>query len=147
MDRAIQYDAQVRRELEHLVKDSDSSEFTRRISEPIKLVEPPFTDVSCEQYAIGTNGLRHSIAALYPKLDSLKAGDIALYWDEGSGTVHVGRVQEDGSVVSKWGNGGPVLKHPIDMVRSSYGSHVFFRRIPEEELHALEGKDLSDLIS
>ena len=30
MDRAIQYDAQVRRELEHLVKDSDSSEFTRR---------------------------------------------------------------------------------------------------------------------
>jgi len=147
MDRAIQYDAQVRRELEHLAKEFDSSEFTRRIPDQIKLVVPPFTDVSCEQYAIGTNGLRHSIAALYPKLDSLKVGDIALYWDEDRGTVHVGRIQEDGSVESKWGNGGPVLKHPIDMVPSSYGSHVFFRRIPEEELHELEGKSLSDLIS
>lgn len=109
MDRAIQYDAQVRRELGYLAKEFDSPEFTRRIPELIKLVKPPFTDVSCEQYAIGTNGLRHSIAALYPKLDSLKAGDIALYWDEDRGTVHIGRIQEDCSVESKWGNGGPVL--------------------------------------
>ena len=147
MDRAIQYDAQVRKKLHYLAREFDSGEFTRRIPEPISLVEPPFSGVSCEQYAIGTNGLRHSIAALYPKLDSLKAGDIALYWDEDRGTVHVGRLQEDGSVVSKWGNGGPVLKHPIDMVPSCYGSHVFFRRIPEQELYDLKGKNLSDLIS
>ena len=147
MDRAIKYDAQVRNQLDYLANELGTTEFIKRIPEPIRVVEPPFPHVSCEQYAIGTNGLRHSIAAIYPKLDSLLAGDIALYWDEDRGTVHVGRMQEDGSVVSKWGNGGPVLRHPLDMVPSSYGSYVFFRRIPEEELHDLKGKGLSDLIS
>jgi hypothetical protein len=146
MDRAIEYDAQVRRQLDYLAKELDPSEFTKRIPRPIKVVEPPFPDVGCEQYVIGTNGFRHSIAAIYPKLDSLRAGDIALYWDEDRGTVHVGRIQEDGSVVSKWGDGGPVLRHPVAMVPSSYGSWVFFRRIPEEELCNLKGKDISDLI-
>jgi len=147
MDRAIQCDAKVRKQLDYLARESDSGEFTRRIPEPISLVEPPSPDVSCEQYALGTNGFRHSIAAIYPKLDSLKEGDIVLYWEEDRGTVHVGRMHEDGSVISKWGNGGPVLKHPIDMVPTSYGEWVFFRRIPEQELHDLKGKDISDLIS
>lgn len=147
MDRAIEYDSRVRRELEYLVSELDPVEFTKRLPEGIKVVEPPFHDVSCEQYAISTDGFRHSIAALYPKLGSLEAGDLALYYDEERGTVHVGRIQEDGSVVSKWGNCGPVLKHPIDMVPSSYGSWIFFRRIPEKDLRDLRGKSIVDMIS
>jgi len=146
MDREIQYDAKAREELQRLALELAPTEFIKRLPEGIELVEPPFPGVSCEEYAVGTTGFRHCIAALYPKLDELAAGDFALYYDDDHGTVHVGRIQEDGLVVSKWGNDGPVLRHPVDMVPEDYGWFVFFRRIPEEKLQQLKGKSIRDLI-
>jgi len=143
MDRPIKND-KVREELEYLARDLDPEEFLSKLPKEITLIEPSFPNVSCEQYVIGTSGFRHSIIAMYPKLDSLKAGDLALYDNEDL-TVHIGRIQEDGYVISKWGTGGPVLKHPVDMVPISYGCCVFFRRISEEKLNEMKGKDILQL--
>lgn len=145
MDRGIS-NSRLRVELEALT-ELDSQRFIENLPAGIVLVRPVFSGVDCEGYAIGTKGFRHSIAALYPRLDSLQKGDIVLYYREDRGTVHVGRLQEDGMVESKWGRSGPVLRHPIDMVPLSYGDRVFFRRISEEELNDLKGKSLFDLIS
>jgi len=54
MGRKIQCDVWVREKLDYLAGRFRPSEFSGMVPEPIELVKPPFSNVSCEQYAIGT---------------------------------------------------------------------------------------------
>lgn len=140
MDRDIK-DSKRREELSILTAELSAQEFVNNLPDYLKLIEFPQGNISCENYAIETDGARYSLSAKYPKLKELKEGDLALYYAYEGGTVHVGRIQSDGSVTSKWGNNGAVLKHKIDDVPYEYGYYVFFRRVPDEDLQKMKNQE------
>lgn len=54
------------------------------------------------------------------KIEEKSYGTIILYRQDNE-LIHMGRVQVDGNVVSKWGVKGHLWRHRIDEVPSSYG--------------------------
>ncbi len=93
----------------------------------------------CESYALGRNGIMSNLPLWFSEITDPRQGDIALYERKTSvqGVTdfpHVGICQEDGSVISRWGGGGPILKHPMNFVPTCYGDKVHFFRLTEEQL-------------
>ena len=100
--------------------------------------------VDCEFFALKTIGIMKRLQSIFPNsiVQSPQTGDIIVYFkkDQPEAT-HVGRYQEDGKIISKWGL-GPVVKHEIDHVPSMYGNTVLFFKISDEELQHSE-RDLN----
>lgn len=89
----------------------------------------------CREYVFGHDAKKFiqtlESGVLPPSLmevegDDLRRGDLALYYDRGH-FMHVGLIQPDGRIVSKWGSGA-ILIHPVDIVPSRYGDEVRFYR-------------------
>lgn len=89
----------------------------------------------CERFAINSITLDEHASFRhindFSNVHDPKEGDLVIYMDNRSPLYkakHVGIYQKDGSVISKWGWGGPVLKHPIFFVPTSYGNSIIFSR-------------------
>jgi len=145
MSYELDPESEFRRELEE--KTQSMPKLLKHLPSGVELVTPPYQGQNCETYALGTSGIRNVLSGLYADISNPQEGDIVLYHSEENGVVHVGIYQKDGTVMSKWGNMGPVLRHPVDHVPSSYGDTVMFRRIPKKDLEDMRGKDVFDFIS
>ncbi|MBI2029957.1 hypothetical protein HYT02_06065 [Candidatus Gottesmanbacteria bacterium] len=80
-------------------------------------------DENCFQSVFG----KTEFGLVFPKLIKIKGlppppGSIALYYDDSNTTIcHVGLTTADGKIISKWGLGGHVFKHPPHHTLSEYG--------------------------
>ncbi|MBM2821219.1 MAG: hypothetical protein HW405_979 [Candidatus Berkelbacteria bacterium] len=95
----------------------------------------------CEDYIFHKNGIMAWLPDKLPEITDPKKGDIVFYFSEGKygkSVNHVGKYDGDGHVISKWGEGGPVLKHPIHFVPTLYGDAVLFRRISEGQIEEFQ---------
>lgn len=88
----------------------------------------------CVSYAIGDAGLEDIIPGILEHNGNPEAGDLIIY---GHGftrnralrrPTHTGVWQEDGTVVSKWGDNGPVMKHEWNKVIPDFGKYAFFSK-------------------
>lgn len=127
----INTELQERRELEKIARVYGPGEFINRLPPSLEFVELPSSDMSCEDYALKTNeNLRNKIFDNYTQIEEgqEKENDIVVYADYFGDVRHVGRYMGNNQVISKWGEKGPVIKHPLHFVPSSYGEIIFFLR-------------------
>ena len=103
----------------------------------ITLLEEAHEGRNCEEFALGRKGIMSLLSIEFPSIDDPQAGDIVLYYNQRDGYVHIGVLQEDGTVTSKWGKGGPVLNHPWDHVPTRYGETITYRRVSKEDVKDL----------
>ena len=115
----------------------------RNLPDSVVAIGPSTPEYQCNDYALGSL----SILAIddYPLRngDTPKAGDIVVYESslpvEDFRPTHVGVLQEDGTVISKWGS-LPLMKHEKGAVIEEYidqdALRIKFARIPSGLLHA-----------
>lgn len=89
----------------------------------------------CVQYAIGHRDIRVMLPGIYTHSGIPEAGDLIVYGDLNR-PCHVGIWQEDGSVISKWGDIGPVMRHEWSLVLPEYGKYAFFTSIKNVTISA-----------
>ena len=83
--------------------------------------------LDCHAYAVGDGVDDSDIAQGVLEHDgNPNAGDLILYGSSINRPLHIGIWQQDGTVISKWGDIGPVMKHEWDLVIPDYGNHTFF---------------------
>jgi len=140
--------SKIRKKLDKALFDSYTpDEFCERISERscgrfITIVKNPYNKQECRDYTgQGSFEFYRDFEKAFEHVDAgdEQIGDIVLYTygDNPYIPEHVGIHLGEWWVVSKWGEGGPVLVHPLDHIPSKWGDKVhFFRRenpfIPEE---------------
>lgn len=87
-----------------------------------------FESGDCKKYALGDRDISLIIPGILNHAGCPKEGDIIIY-----GTlcqpVHMGLWQRDGTVISKWGDNGPLVKHNWNQVIPEYGKYAFFSAI------------------
>jgi len=93
----------------------------------VELVEYIVGDLHCHAYAVG-NGVKDSdlVPGILEHDGNPNAGDLIMYGSSINRPLHIGIWQEDGTVISKWGDIGPVMKHEWDLVIPDYGNRAFF---------------------
>jgi len=134
--------AEVRESIDKVMEEFDAVGFVDHLPKEITLVEPAYDNCDCEDYALGTRGgFMRLLPFLFPEIVDPKTGDRVLYCN--GCPEHMGTLQEDETVTSKWGEGGPVLNHPLDYVPNAYGETVIFRRISQEDVQRLMNGELS----
>ena len=96
----------------------------------MELIEWSDTEQSCEAYIFGNDReLGNKLLDKYPaKSENIHPdiGDIVVYKDNFNNIKHIGKYIGDDKIISKWGRKGPILKHPIDYIPSSYREIAFF---------------------
>ncbi len=103
------------------------AEFITHLPHTCRLVDWGDPGIDCEEFIFGTRGTRMAIMHMFPAIRDPKPGDAAFYCNTPYDVPHVGRLEEDGLVISKWGN-GPIIRHPLDVVPVTFGELVCFRR-------------------
>jgi hypothetical protein len=93
---------------------------------------PDYSDLDCIDYALGIKYPRNkgvNRLLILPDTVEPKKGDIVLYLnnEKDSEIWHAGRVQEDGKIISKFGSGGPLFRHPVTHVPTHYGNFAVFK--------------------
>lgn len=99
----------------------------------VEKVEDRPLDEACSEYVFGeehARGITPKVISTWERTIPIE-GAIAVYFDKGNRVQHVGRVAEDGDIVSKWGEGGHVFKHKPALVPTSYGVRVEYFRKPQ----------------
>jgi hypothetical protein len=95
----------------------------------------------CEDFILHKNGVIDSLLDSFPEVDDPEKGDIVLYVlisKYGKSVQHIGKYDESGCVISRWGEGGPVLRHPALFVPTDFGNSVLFRRISEKAIREFQ---------
>lgn len=83
-------------------------------------------NMDCLEYIVGHNKFNLLIAGIKAHDGKPKPGDLVVYLHDLKHPVHVGQWQEDGKVISKFGDLGPVIKHGWKQVMPEYGDFVLF---------------------
>lgn len=83
-------------------------------------------NLDCLEFVTGHNCFDRLIPGIISHCGNPKPGDLILYLSDLQHPLHVGVWQEDGKVVSKFGNLGPVIKHRWKQVMPEYGEFVLF---------------------
>lgn len=150
---------QVRKEIDAVTNSRHPSNWIKHLPPEITQLNPPLNRPNpdsngtyrlgndCEEYALGKIGIMGFLPDWFPEVEIPTRNDIVLYsmkttYNEIA--THVGRYQEDGSVISRWGVEGPVFRHPIHFVPTDYGNIVRFFRISEEQIKEIETVPNSD---
>ena len=137
--RAIEKNSEIRIEIDEIISKNEAKEQINPLHDlsrgRITLIkEPDFNKEDCADYVLGTEREGLSVKEFLEKIakevkNPLK-GDIIAYrysycekW-----TPHIGIYQEEGSIMSKWGPGGPIFLHPEDHVPTIYGDRIKFYR-------------------
>ena len=84
--------------------------------------------LSCSEYVLGCLAHRAGFPDSFRTVQNPRKGDLVLYTDVEGTLLHLGKYLGGNRVESKWGPGGSVFAHPIDMVPSSWGNKVLFYR-------------------
>ena len=92
----------------------------------IELLDFPDRQMDCMQYATGHKDISILIDGILDHDGHPKAGDIIIYGYGIKHPVHVGIWHEDGLVISKWGERGPLMKHRWNQVLPDHGKNVYF---------------------
>jgi hypothetical protein len=133
---SLAYNGRVRDEISMIIDTATSADAVIGLGgiSLIARVETRPDGEDCKRYLFGmswTPELEVRLHTTYRFVDitceSLRRGDIAEYWIDGT-VKHVGRIAPDGDVISKWGKGGHVYKHPLFMIPNKYGNTVTFLR-------------------
>ena len=79
----------------------------------------------CKYYAIGNKSLDDITPGILNHDGNPKPREIIIY---GSllNPRHMGIWQEDGTVISQWGDNGPIIRHRWNQVIPDYGKYAFF---------------------
>ena len=90
----------------------------------------PGGNFECSDFALGKDTDPGIIfPAMFSYGNDPVHGDIVAYYSDSLGTyTHLGVWQENGKVLSKFGERGPIVIHNIDLVPEVYGNRVFFSR-------------------
>lgn len=91
------------------------------------------SDENCFQYVFG----KTELGIVIPKLIKIHGlpppRSIALYYDDSNNVIcHVGLTTADGKIISKWGLGGHVYKHPPHHTLPEYGHIKKYCKYPVE---------------
>lgn len=106
-------------------------------------------DMSCFEFIFGDN-TQHNLERLILEgtLCWHEPGAVAYYFNRGHRKLklrHVGLVLPTGDVLSKWGVGGPVIKHHPDFVLSPYGRIRGYYKDPSNQVIERVRKVVPDL--
>ena len=85
-------------------------------------------NIDCTRFAIGDTKVADLVPGVLQHDGKPEAGDIIIYGHGLKYPTHVGIWQEDGTVESKWGDYGPVMKHKWDHGVPGFGKYVFFSK-------------------
>ncbi len=86
----------------------------------------------CTDYAIGNSRIQDLIPGILEHDGNPKQGDIIIYGHNINHPTHMGICQEDGTIKSKWGNNGPIMKHRWNQILPDYGKYAFFSTFKEK---------------
>ena len=117
--------------LKELMDGKTPEEFFANLPPELEPVVPPSPDIDCIMYALGTKEhLGNDVYDMCEEVEQGKEqpGDFVAYASMHGDIRHFGIYLGDNMVLSKWGAGGPVLRHPIDQVPSPWGLYVEFLR-------------------
>ena len=99
---------------------------------PVESLDSVSGYIDCVEFAIGHKDISLLVPGVLQHSGIPQAGDIIIYgrglWS-GYGLkhpTHVGVWQNDGKVISKWGDHGPVMHHEWDKVVPDFGAYAFF---------------------
>lgn len=122
----------LRAELEILVSGKSPREFYRLLPAAIGRAEPPRKGRGGAAYAFSAEGYKDDCAIFSNFVPVNKSfsrpGDIVAYFGRDAQLAHAGIYEGDGTIRSKWGENGPVLRHLVEMVPLSYGVTYSFLR-------------------
>ena len=94
--------------------------------EGIKYLKSIDKDLDCVQYLLGEENVQERIRETIPGIlkhdGNPKSGEIITYGFDLNNPTHIGIWQEDGTVVSKLGPSGPVLKHKWNQLPSGFAN-------------------------
>lgn len=88
------------------------------------------SEIDCLTYVIGNERLESLIPYIQAHNGTPCAGDIIIYGYDIQFPKHAGIWQKDGTVVSKWGNEGPIIKHDWNKILLDYGNKALFAKQP-----------------
>jgi len=86
----------------------------------------PNEEIDCVDYVIEKNKLEELIQGILEHKGEPKQGEIIIYGHNLRRPTHIGVWQEDGTVISKWGDEGPVIKHEWNKIIPDFGNYAFF---------------------
>ncbi len=90
---------------------------------------------ACTDYIIGhgvdAQAFHDDMLANFTETEKPTPGAYALYTQFGLIPKHIGRVTDNGTVISKWGQGGHVYEHKPLMVPLSYGDTITYYSSPK----------------
>ncbi|MBN1896131.1 MAG: hypothetical protein JW789_00200 [Candidatus Aenigmarchaeota archaeon] len=109
----------------------------RNLPDSVAAIGPSTPGYQCNDYALGSLSILAIDEYALKEGDTPKAGDIVVYESslplENFRPTHVGVLQEDGTVISKWGS-LPLMKHEKSAVVEEYidtdSPMISFARIP-----------------
>jgi hypothetical protein len=131
----IKLDKAIRENLDRIAFEYGAENFAYHLPKDIEIINPSIKDCDCEEWALGTFRIKEYLPDFFREVPAEEANFI-LYLSGKEGVMHIGIIQ-DGSVFSKWGINGPVLKHPRELVPSHYGNYMLFQYIPDYKCKTL----------
>lgn len=135
----------LRIELTKLVQENKDWQITAsRIEKTAhaKKIEIGATSTDCFMYVFGKNVERcQTLSELLSQFGSnvhnrKEENDDVIFYFNGDDIIHVGNINSQEEVISKWGQ-GPVFAHKIENVPASYGNTVLFM---EKSIYLLRKK-------
>ena len=84
--------------------------------------------IDCMNYTIGDATPKELVQGILEHNGNPEAGDIIIYGHSLNYPSHIGVYQEDGTIKSKWGDNGPIMKHKWNQILPDYGKYAFFSK-------------------
>ncbi|KHO54615.1 MAG: hypothetical protein QT10_C0014G0013 [archaeon GW2011_AR19] len=82
--------------------------------------------IDCVKYAIGDATIQELIPGILEHTGNPEPGDTIIYGHSINQPEHMGVYQKDGTVISKWGDNGPLIKHKLEKIHIDFGKYFFF---------------------
>lgn len=83
-------------------------------------------NIDCVKYVLGNFKLKDTIQGVLEHSGNPSKEDLIIYGHSINHPTHIGVYQNDGKIISKWGDNGPIIKHDIDKIIWNYGNYFFF---------------------
>jgi len=144
LDLSVPVDSPVRRQFNLIYQFLERNELNQHLSkvEGVLVIKPEsivYDDCFAYVFDIARSSpeLNSAIDDLVRPLNTRKPQEKdCVFYSGGLGCIevkHIGIVQKDGKIVSKWGDDGPIVRHPLWAIPECYGNRVRFSRMPSRE--------------
>jgi len=144
LDLSVPVDSPVRKQFNLIYQFLERNELNQQLSkvEGVMVIKPEsaaYDDCFAYVFDIARSSpeLNCAIDELVCPLNTSKPQEKGCVWYSGGlGGIevkHIGIVQKDGKIVSKWGDNGPIVRHPLWAIPECYGNIARFSRMPNRE--------------